>query len=170
MTYDKDQNLFSDDIIGTKGSGGDISVYLKSTYIPTVSIYSLDGKTVLPKYYITRGQRNEYQVDDKSIDSDSRIDASIFAANPVINEFITYLGENSTSFSAAESGTTTYYYIANKDKGTGCTWSQLMLRKVGTEYTDYSGHYDLAYRLIKKNYLPLVLTEYETLKYQKQVL
>jgi len=45
-----------------------------------------------------------------------------------------------------------------------------MLRKVDTMYMDYSGHYDLAYRLIQKNYEPLVLVEYEKLKYEKQVL
>lgn len=160
--YNKDQNLFFDDIIGwdndtsidTKGN-----IYLKNIYLPDVSIYMVDNSIVLPKYYITRGFAEE-----GSVDSQGNIHTSDFSSNLVIKKFISALGEDINIFSAVESGTMTYYYVADEDEGSGCTWKKLMLQKVGQEYRDYTGHYELAYHLIQKYYLPLELKKYDELK------
>lgn len=168
INYNTTHNYFNEDLMQIiKDSNNNlINVLLKDKYIPRVNIYSKNGETILPRYYIKRGFKQSYDTYEDIVDIDPSINNANFAINPIVKEAIEYFGESTDDFSAEEAGTTTYYCLANGSDG--CTWSKFMTNSIDARYSKYSGLYDLTYRLIQKNYEPLELTDYENCKKRRQ--
>ena len=126
----------------------DQTIELLSDYIPEVTIYEQDGKTILPKYDFRYRKLNE-------IGTNAKILADM---DPIVQSFKT-INESLNNWIAEENGTTTYYnYI-----GGGMKWVDLLskIKPIYSIYTRFSGLYIMTYDLLKNYYLSRNTVRYD---------
>lgn len=182
------KNAFAKDIIVPifNDNNNVIGVSLSNTYLPEVDIYKNDKyENFKYKHYLTKYIWNyrpntkpsiEDLNDNESIiaqqESANNIKAntvSILVDNQFISDIMNHLNTNLSDWEVSENGYMIYYYQSGEK--TGMLWSDLISEKVPSMTLDrVDGLYGMMFYLLKNNYTTNSLSEYESIKKQKETI